>query len=184
MPTRIIRVFHFPTNYVIAKPRICPTCTGSYLYKSEGSSLLSLHSRSLNQHSFKATTSYFAIHRFCPSLKSTKSQIPILYCQPIMSDQNSSSLQGYVDSAIGGVQSAVGSLTGNTDHQVRTGLSSSAMLLFMTLFLPAITLVLKAWSPPPCPTQPHPMTQPAVLCNTNPSPETSTCAAASSYVHN
>jgi uncharacterized protein YjbJ (UPF0337 family) len=35
-----------------------------------------------------------------------------------MSDKNTSTLQSYVDSATGAVQSAIGSLTGNTSDQV------------------------------------------------------------------
>jgi len=36
-----------------------------------------------------------------------------------MSDKESSSLKSYVDSATGAAQSALGSLTGNTENQVR-----------------------------------------------------------------
>jgi hypothetical protein len=35
-----------------------------------------------------------------------------------MADKNTSTLQSYVDSAVGAVQNAVGSLTGNTTDQV------------------------------------------------------------------
>jgi len=36
-----------------------------------------------------------------------------------MSDKNTSTLQSYVDSASGAIQSAIGSITGNTADQVR-----------------------------------------------------------------
>ena len=35
-----------------------------------------------------------------------------------MTDNNSSTLKGYADSAVGAAQSAMGSLTGNTSDQV------------------------------------------------------------------
>lgn len=37
-----------------------------------------------------------------------------------MSDKNTSTLQSYVDSAVGGVQAVIGSITGNASDQVRT----------------------------------------------------------------
>ena len=43
----------------------------------------------------------------------------------IMSDKNTSTLQSYVDSASGAVQSAIGSLTGNTSDQVFPAFTSN-----------------------------------------------------------
>lgn len=44
---------------------------------------------------------------------------------PTMSDDNTSSLKAYIDSATGAVQSAIGSLTGNSADQVSSPIQSS-----------------------------------------------------------
>jgi uncharacterized protein YjbJ (UPF0337 family) len=47
-----------------------------------------------------------------------------------MSDKNTSTLQSYIDSASGAVQSAIGSLTGDASDQVRPRLPSNPSTLY------------------------------------------------------
>lgn len=157
MPIRIARVFHFPTNYVIAKPRSCPTCTGQYIYinlKAPDFFPFILDLQINTPQVLKTTAPDIVTHKSRLLLKPSENKIPLLHNHLTMSDQNSSSLKGYVDSAVGGVQSAIGSLTGDPDHQVSAFLPYCAALSRSFFFLEH-TLASKALSPPPCPTLSH-----------------------------
>lgn len=69
---------------------------------------------------FQTTPTHPSLCQHCTSPQPSSHSIQSLISSSNMSDNQSSTLKSYVDSATGTVQSALGSLTGNTGDQVST----------------------------------------------------------------